>query len=146
MKTTFVQPGTAYLRPRRLQLLRMLPMSRTYPHLEIERRPNVCCVRLRSHRIAESEIHTVVEELVALSRWEGFRNLVLSLGPNPPECLYSVFLAKLCWARRILGEEGRSLVLCQVDPMVRTIFEACKLDEQFRFAEDFDEAVAALAR
>jgi len=121
-------------------------MPRTYPHLDIERRPNACCVRLRSHRIAESEIHAVVEELVALSRSEGFRNLVLSLGPKPPECLYSVFLAKLCWAKRVLDEEGGVLVLCEVDPMVRTIFEACKLDEQFRFAEDFDEAVAALAR
>jgi hypothetical protein len=122
-----------------------MTMSRTYPHLEVERRPNACCVRLRSHRIAESEIHTVVEELVALARSEGIRNLALSLGPKPPECLYSVFLAKLCWAQRVLGEEGGALILCEVDPMVRSIFEACKLDQQFQFAEDFDEAVAVLA-
>jgi hypothetical protein len=120
-------------------------MSRTYPHLEIERRSTTCCVRLRSYRIAESEIHTVVEELVALSRSAGIRKLVLSLGPKPPECLYSVFLAKLCWAQRIMDEEGGALVLCEVDPMVRSIFEACKLDGQFQFAEDFDEALGALA-
>jgi hypothetical protein len=121
-------------------------MSQFYRHLEIEHRPNACCVRLRTHRIAEKEIHEIVEELVALARSEGCRNLVLSLGPKSPECLYSVFLAKLCWAQRILGEEGRILVLCDVDPMVRSIFEACRLDEQFRFAEDFDEAVAVMAK
>ena len=71
---------------------------------------------------------------------------MLSLGPKPPECLYSVFLAKLCWAQRVLGEEGGVLVLCEVDPMVRSIFEACRLDEQFRFAENFDQAVSAIAK
>ena len=116
-------------------------MSQVYPHLAIERRPNACCVRLRTHRIAESEICTVVEELVALAKSEGCQNLMLSLGPKPPECLYSVFLAKLCWAQRVLRSEGSALVLCEVDPAVRTIFEACKLDKLFRFADTFDEAI-----
>ena len=119
-------------------------MSQVYPHLAIERRSNACCVRLRTHRIGESEICTVVEELVALAQSEGCRNLVLSLGPKPPECLYSVFLAKLCWAQRVLHDEGGVLVLCEVDPMVRSIFEACKLDKLFRFADNFDEAVVGL--
>jgi hypothetical protein len=121
-------------------------MPPTYPHLEIERRPNACCVRLRNHRIAETEINEVVEELVDLAQSEGCRNLVLSLGPKSPECLYSVFLAKLYWAQQVLDKEGGALVLCEVDPLVRTIFEACKLDGHFRFAEDFDDAVAVMAK
>ena len=48
--------------------VRTLPMSPPYPHLQIERRPDACCVRLRDNRIAESEIQAVVEELVRLAR------------------------------------------------------------------------------
>ncbi len=29
--------------------------------------------------------------------------------------------------------------------MVRAIFEACKLDKQFQFTDNFDEAVAVIA-
>ena len=119
-------------------------MTPTYPHLDIERRGSVFCVRLRSNRFPETEIHEVAQELAELGRSEGCRGLALALGPKPPECLYSVFLAKLCSVQRVLAENGAGLVLCDVDPSVRTIFQAVKLDERFRFAPDFDAAVAAL--
>ena len=35
------------------------------------------------------------------------------------------------------------MVLCQLSPEVHTIFEACKLSEQFHFVADFDAALAA---
>ena len=70
--------------------------------------------------------------------------VALSLGPESPECLYSVFLAKLYWAQRMLSEQGISLILCDVRPVVRTIFEAVKLDDHFRFAGNLDAAVAEL--
>jgi hypothetical protein len=99
---------------------------------------------LRSYQIAEMEIHEVCEELVALGQEEGCLGVALSLGPESPECLYSVFLAKLYWAQRVLSDQGRGMVLCEVEPAVRTIFEAAKLDDRFRFAPDFDAAVAQL--
>jgi hypothetical protein len=119
-------------------------MTQPSPHLVIERRADVLCARLRSNRMLETEIIDTAQELVDLVRSEKCRGLALSLGPKSPECLYSVFLAKLYWVQRVLGEQGASLVLCEVDPAVHAIFEACKLDDQFRFVADFDAAVAAL--
>ena len=119
-------------------------MTQLYPHLLIERRADVYCIRLRSHRIEETDIHDMMHELVEVAGSGPCRGLALSLGPRSPECLYSVFLAKLYWVQRLLAEQGIPLVLCDVDPAVHTIFEAVKLDERFRFAADFDAAVAEL--
>ena len=121
-------------------------MNRPSPHLIVERREGVVCVRLRSYRMAETEIVNTAQELVDLAKTEGCRGLALSLGPKSPECLYSVFLAKLFWVQRVLSEQGSPLVLCEVDPAVHAIFAACKLDDQFRFVADFDAAVAALKK
>jgi hypothetical protein len=121
-------------------------MIRPTRHLLVERRADVLCVRLRSHRLAETEILDTAHELIELARSEGCRGLALSLGPQPPECLYSVLLAKLYSVQRGLGEMGAGLVLCEVDPAIHAIFKVCKLDDRFRFAPDFDAAVAALAK
>ena len=120
-------------------------MTRLFRHFNYERHGDIFCVRLRTYRLAESEIHDMVAELVDLSRTPGCRGVALALGPKSPECLYSVFLAKLYWAQRVMGEEGGGLVLCEVDPVVHSIFEACNLNDRFHFASDFDEAAAALS-
>ncbi len=119
-------------------------MTPFYHHLQVERRGDVFCVRLRWPRIEETDIHEMADELAGLGRLQPCRGVAVSLGPHSPECLYSVFLAKLYWAQRILRESGVGLVLCDVSPAVRTIFEAVKLDDRFRFARDFDAAVAEL--
>ncbi len=119
-------------------------MAKKYRHLLIERRGDVFCVRLRSFRIEEMEIHEAADELIDLARSAPCRGVALSLGPRSPECLYSVFLAKLYSVQRVLSERGVSLVLCEVDATVHTIFAAAKLDDRFRFAPDFDAAVAEL--
>lgn len=116
-------------------------MTQPYRYLLVERRADVFCVRLRSHRLLETEINEMTRELLDLAATPGCRGVALALGPKSPECLYSVFLAKLYWVQRVLGEQGAALSLCEVDPMVRAIFEACKLDDQFHFVRDFDEAV-----
>jgi hypothetical protein len=120
-------------------------MTPIHRHFHVERRANVVCVRLRSHHIPELEIHEICDDLVDLAQEQGCRGVALSLGPKSPECLYSVFLAKLYWVQRVLGEQGRGLVLCEVEPDVRTVFEAARLDDRFRFAADFDAAVVELA-
>ena len=119
-------------------------MTTLYRHLLVERRGEVFCVRLRLPRIEEIDIHEMADELAALGRSEPCRGVAVSLGPHSPECLYSVFLAKLYWAQRVLGEAGVKLVLCDVSPAVRSIFAAVKLDDRFHFARDFDAAVAEL--
>jgi anti-anti-sigma regulatory factor len=44
--------------------------------------------------------------------------------------------------QRQLHEQGGELVLCDVSPEVQSVFAACRLEDQFRFLKDFDEAVA----
>ena len=120
-------------------------MPEPYRHIVIERRDPAWCVRLKPRHLGEEQVFELFEELTALVNADGCRRLALSLGPNNPEFMYSLFLAKLITLQRVLHEQGGDLALCQASPEVRTIFEACKLDTQFRFVKDFDAALAACA-
>jgi hypothetical protein len=110
--------------------------------IEVQRRGDVFCVRLRRHRLDETEIGALIDALEGLITTEGCGKLALSLGPQPPECLYSVFLAKLIHLQRVLNEHGGRMVLCQVGPEVRSIFTCCRLETLFHFVADFDDAAA----
>jgi anti-anti-sigma factor len=115
-------------------------MPPPYRHLEVEHRDDVWCVRLRNRRLDEQELAEMTGEIVGLVKAEGCRKLALSLGPEPPQFLYSVFLARLVSLQRLLRENAGALVLCELRPEVYRIFEACKLDGQFRFARTFADA------
>lgn len=117
-------------------------MQRAYPHLAVERRGDVFCVRLAFRRLEESDIHALADELVALAADEGCRKLALGLGPGTPDCIYSVFLAKLITVQRVMREHGGEMVLCEATPEARSIFAACCLDHYFCFVSDFDAAAA----
>jgi anti-anti-sigma regulatory factor len=119
-------------------------MSRPYRLIAVERRGDVCCVRLRLARMDEAEVYELANELLALAD-EGCPKVALSLGPDGPACMYSVFLAKLMTVQRVFGERGGELVLCEVSPVTRTAFAASRLDEKFQFLPDFDAAVAHFA-
>lgn len=116
-----------------------------YRLIDVQRRGEVWCVRLRRPRLEETEIYELANELLRLVS-DGCRKLALALGPNGPDCIYSVFLAKMMTVQRVLGEQGGSLVLCEVSPVTRTVFAASQLDKQFHFLPDFDAAVAHFAR
>jgi hypothetical protein len=111
---------------------------------EVQRRGDVFCVRLARLRLNETEIGGLIDEVEALVTEQGCRRLALSLGPQPPEFLYSVFLAKLVHLQRVLREHGGEMVLCHAGPEVRSIFAACRLDTLFTFVNDFDAAVVRL--
>jgi hypothetical protein len=119
-------------------------MSRPYRYLEVEHRGGVFCVQLKQHRLDETQIYEVGAELRRLVTDDGCRKMALSLGPESPECLYSVFLAKLITLQRVLREHSGELVLCYAQPVVREIFAACCLDALFHFLPDFEAAVAQL--
>ncbi len=76
----------------------------------------------------------------------GCRKLALSLGPEPPDCLYSVFLAKLISIRNALRKLDGELALCEVAPIAYSVFEACLLHREFVFVPNFDAAVAYFAK
>jgi hypothetical protein len=119
-------------------------MTRQYHHIIVDRKGDVFCVRPRKWQFEESEIYALSEELLSLISEEGCRKLALSLGPQEPQCLYSVFLAKLITVRRRLMEEGGALVLCNVAPAVLGVFTACQLQDYFDFAPDVAAAVEKL--
>ncbi len=117
-------------------------MARPYHYIEVERRGDVFCTRLRRSQLDEPMIHELAAELRQLVTEESCRKLALSLGPEAPQCLYSVFLAKLITLQRLLRERGGELVLCHVSPPVRNIFATCCLDQLFHFEPDFSGTVA----
>jgi anti-anti-sigma factor len=117
-------------------------MIRPYCHIDIECRGDVFCVRLRQQQLDEPMLYELAADLRGLVTDGGCRKMALSLGPESPECLYSVFLAKLITLQRVLREHGGELVLCHVQPLVHDIFEACCLDRLFHFLPDFDAAIA----
>jgi hypothetical protein len=113
--------------------------------IDVERRGAAFCVRLKQLRLDEREVYQLAEELVTLVTRDGCRRMALSLGPEPPCCLYSVFLAKLVTLRRILREHDGELVLVDVGPIARSVFEAALLDRKFTFLPTSTAAVAQWA-
>lgn len=120
-------------------------MRRTYQQIETDRRGDVFCVSMKHRKLSEGQVLEMVEEVRDLIDEDGCRKLALSLGPGSPECLYSVFLAKLFQVRRRLLELDGHMVLCDVTPDVMEVFEACHLTEFFEFSPDFDAACTTMA-
>jgi hypothetical protein len=116
-----------------------------YRFITVEQRGDVFCARLKRTRIDETEIYQTGAELISLCESEGCRKLALSLGPQPPDCLYSVFLAKLVTIRNTLRKHGGQLVLCELSPVAYSVFEACLLHREFTFAPDYDAAVTLMS-
>jgi hypothetical protein len=114
-----------------------------YKHIRVERHGDVFFVRLKHTRLEEPEIHQLGAELINLCDQQGCRKLALSLGPEPPDCLYSVFLAKLVSVRNALRRHDGELILCDVAPPAYHVFEACLLHREFTFAPDLAAACAA---
>lgn len=115
-----------------------------YRHIQVNHQDGVACVRLKNPRLEELEIQQVGQEMIDLCQAQGCHKVALSLGPQTPDCLYSVFLAKLVSIRNTLHRAGGEFVLCEVSPVAMTIFAACALDREFIFAPDFEAALTIL--
>lgn len=113
-----------------------------YRFIRVEREGDVFRARLRQTRLEEAEINQLGEELGLLVTRDGCRKLALALGPEPPDCMYSLFLAKLVSLRNLLSRHDGRLVLCEVAPLTYSVFEACQLHREFVFVPDFAAAVA----
>ena len=120
-------------------------MNRLSRHLDVECHGDVFAIRLRELQLDEAGLDAVGQELNALIDVDGCRKMVLSLGPEDPECLYSVFLAKLVTIQRRLHEHGGTLKLADASPFTVGIFDACRLKELFDFVPDRASAIAALS-
>jgi hypothetical protein len=114
-----------------------------YRHIDVLRDGDIFCVRLQPHRYDETAVQELAQELSSLILQQGCRKLALSLGPEPPQCLFSVFLAKLVTLRRLMAEQGGQLKICDANEHTTGVFDACRLKEHFDFCPDTQTAVAA---
>lgn len=114
---------------------------KNFRHITVLREGDVTCIRLKHARLDEMEIHQLGEEILSLAGPPGHK-IALSLGPDTPFCLYSVFLAKLVTIRNAVERVGGSLVLCEVGANTFETFKATRLVSLFTFVPDFPAAVA----
>ena len=119
-------------------------MDRPYRYISVEHSPPLACVRLTQLIFSDAEMEELTAEIARLVDVEGCRKLVLALGPGEPQCLYSVFLAKLVNLQKRLEGDGGALALAHVTPTAMAFFQAAGLERFFQFHPDVDAACAAL--
>src|SRR5438067_4806759 len=116
-------------------------MLDSYRHIVVERHGNIAFVRLARLRLEEREIYQMFNEALHLGREGGCPRIAISLGPRTPECMYSVFLAKLIGLQRRLREMGGGLKLCECTDQVIEILDVCVLLDHFDIVPDTDTAL-----
>ena len=119
-------------------------MERPYRFIVVEQQDGIVCVRLRQLLLNDQELEELGAEIARLVDEHGCRKLVLSLGPDEPQCLYSVFLAKLVNLQKRLENDGGMLALAELSPAAKAIFHAAGLDKFFRLFPDAATARATL--
>jgi hypothetical protein len=117
-------------------------MSHGYRHIDAELHDNIACVRLSQLRLDEQEIGRLFVEVFDLAVSKGCTRVALCMGPQTPECMYSVFLAKLIALQRRLNERGGGLKLCQCTQQVVEILDACVLLDRFDLVPDVETALS----
>jgi hypothetical protein len=116
-------------------------MTRAFSLIDVEPADTALCVRIRQRHLDELQVNQLGEELLASGPFPGCARLILRFGNDPLECLYSVFLAKLLTLQRLLADKGCCLILSEMHPVVRNIFEVCKIADYFVFTDTVDEAL-----
>lgn len=108
-------------------------MTCTYQFLALERIGEVICARLKDPHVEDDDMENLGAELTRLIEDEKARKIVVSLGPEEPDCLISIFLAKLINLQRRLDTLGGALALAEVSDHTRNIFSAAGIEKLFLF-------------
>ncbi len=116
---------------------------RPFQQIEVDNQGDIFCVRLRHKKMNEEELSKMAAELGFLVDQEGCRKMVLSLGPEDPILLYSVFLAKLVSFQKKMRQANGTLKLSEVGPQTQDIFRVCRLVDLFEFYPDQHSALAS---
>ena len=119
-------------------------MPRSYQYLAIERDDDIFCVQMQRTHVEDQQMEDLSTEFARLLDEENCRKMVLVLGPEDPECLISVFLAKLINLQRKLESLGGSLALAGLSESTQTVFHAAGIQRFFHFYPDVAAAVKAL--
>src|SRR5438105_6766221 len=116
-------------------------MDRPFKQIDFEQQGDVYCVRLQHTQLDENGLEELSAEVARLIDENGCRKMVLSLGPEDPLCLYSVFLAKLVNLQRRLASAGGALALAGLSDNTQRIFQVAGLHSFFYFYPDVDTAL-----
>lgn len=120
-------------------------MERPYQYIHIERLGPAIGVRLKRRKFDDETVDRMGAELARLLDEEGCRHLILNLGPDEPECLYSVFLAKLVSLKKRLDAVGGTFALANLSPLAHDIFVAAGIEKFFTIFPDQASALQAVA-
>jgi hypothetical protein len=119
-------------------------MPRPYEFIGFEQVGDAFSVRLLRPRVEDYHMEDLGAELARLIDEENCRCMVLNLGPEEPDCLISVLLAKLINLQRRLEGLGGGLALAHVSEHTRTIFRVAGIERFFHFYPDQASALQAL--
>jgi anti-sigma B factor antagonist len=119
-------------------------MQRPYQFIAFKLVGDVYCVRLQKPRVEDHQMDDLGAELARLIDEENCRKMVLNLGPEEPECLISIFLAKLINLHRRLEAMNGALTLAQASDYTRNIFRIAGIEKFFDFYPDEQSALQAL--
>jgi anti-anti-sigma factor len=119
-------------------------MERPFTRITREPHGRAICVRLKSTTLDEAGLEEFGAEMARLLDEQDCHRLILCLGPTDPDCLFSVFLAKLIHLKRRLENAGGTLVLAQASDNVRHIFAITGLEKYFTFHPDVATALKEL--
>src|ERR1700756_3944579 len=108
--------------------------------LEVEDIGDVTVVNFVDRKILdEQNIQIIGEQLFSLVDEVGRRKLLLNFGNV--EYLSSAALGKLITLNKKVQSAGGRLILCNIDPQIREVFEITRLDKLFVIKNDEQEAL-----
>lgn len=119
-------------------------MDSAFRQIQVENRGSVYCVRLKHRRMNDADLVMLGDELAEIIQRERCQALVVGLGFDMLECVYSMFLGTLISTRRQLLDRGGQLHLCEVGPASLGVLKTCKLTELFEIHPDMESAIKAL--
>jgi anti-sigma B factor antagonist len=110
--------------------------------LEVEDIGDVTVVNFTDRKILdEQNIQVIGEQLFSLVDEAGRRKLLLNFGNV--EYLSSAALAKLITLNKKLQQANGRLILCNIDPQIREVFEITKLNKLFTIHDEEQAALQA---
>lgn len=118
-------------------------MDQDFRHINVEKEGDACIVQFRRSRLSEQEVLELGDEILQLAENENCPRIVFDLLSETPECLFSVFLAKIVSLQKKLEAMGGGLHIANCNPHVVGIFSACCLDRIFKIFESRQEAINA---
>ena len=110
--------------------------------LEVEKMADVTIVCLNDRKIlVEEHIQALAQQLLDLLREMGEKKLLLNF--RNVEYMSSAVLGMLVTLNKKVQAAGGKLVLCNIDPQIREVFEITKLDKLFVIRGEEQEALQA---